>query len=254
MERTSNELHFENTTEPLNTVEVGLDSIPKEYYDYIDIIANVLQPFAESFPELRSTLYVQQAWSVNFMKPSCSVFIGVVGNPNILELILNGFKSIPGVYVRYSDSIFTKQSRRRLHIEDGFVWQQDDDATWFVSSEIEELSEWEKDDDQYSDDDFEKYQSKTEIFEISDFLTPSRKVDGELDDIATSGSNPDLNSKGIYTRHRAARSDARVGSMRSTIEDVFGLPEGSVKLCDPEGNSLRADARIGTLRRRWEFK
>ena len=59
-------------------------------------------------------------------------------------------------------------------------------------------------------------------------------------------------TKGIYTRSRSVRADARVGSIRTTIEGVFGLPEGSVKLCDPEGNSLRADAKISTLRRRWD--
>lgn len=53
------------------------------------------------------------------------------------------------------------------------------------------------------------------------------------------------------TRFRAARSDANVGSIRSTIEAIFGLPEGSVALCDPSGRALRADAKIRTLRKLW---
>lgn len=53
-------------------------------------------------------------------------------------------------------------------------------------------------------------------------------------------------------RYRAARSDAKVSSIRAAIEEVFGLPEGSVALCGPDRRALRGDARIRTLRKRWE--
>jgi len=52
-------------------------------------------------------------------------------------------------------------------------------------------------------------------------------------------------------RARRARDDASVGSIQGEIESVFGLPEGSVKLCDPSGRRVRADCRIGTLRRKY---
>lgn len=253
MERLINELHFINSPKAVETVEVDLDSIPKEYYDYTDIVIECLRPLAESSPELRATVYVQQASSVNFMHSGSSAFIGVVGNPNALELILNGFQSIPGVDVRYGDSIFTKQSRRRLHIEDGFVWQQEDDVTWFVGSSIDDIEEFDDESDQYDGQDFDRSPSNAKIYEAGDLLKNRCKDDDpELDEIVSTDYSISTHSKGIYTRHRAVRSDARVGSIRTTIEEVFGLPEGSVRLCDPEGNSLRADARIGTLRRRWD--
>ena len=53
-------------------------------------------------------------------------------------------------------------------------------------------------------------------------------------------------------RYRAARSDAKVSSIRAAIEEVFGLPAGSVALCGPDRRALRGDARIRTLRKRWE--
>ena len=179
MERLINDLHFISSAKAIDTVEVDLDSLPEGCNDYIDIVTESLQPLAESSPELRATVYVQQASSVNFMRSGCSVFIGVVGNLNALELILDGFQSIPGVEVRYGDSIFTKQSRRRLHIEDGFVWQQEDDATWFVDSEIddsEELSEWEDDDYQYTDEDFDRYPSNAKVYEAGDLLRDKNHV------------------------------------------------------------------------------
>ncbi|MFL9803419.1 hypothetical protein OA5_06075 [Vibrio cyclitrophicus 1F111] len=253
MKRLINELHFINSPKSVDTIEVDIDSLPKGYYDYIDIVTETLRPLAQSSPDLRATIYVQQALSVNFGHSGCSIFIGVVGSPNALELILNGFQSIPGIGARYGDSIFTNQSRRRLHIEDGLVWQQEDDVTWFVASSIEGIAETDDESDQYGEQDFEHYPSQAKVYETGDLLKKTAKAkDSEIDDVVNSEALVASHSKDIYTRSRSVRADARVGSIRTTIEGVFGLPEGSVKLCDPEGNSLRADAKISTLRRRWD--
>lgn len=256
MKRLITALHFNNSAKAIDTVEVDLDSLPQGCYDYLEVVIESLQSLAESSPELRATVYVQQVSSVNFMHSGCSVFIGVVGSPSALELILEGFQSMSGVDVRYGDSILTKQSRRRLHIEDGYVWQQENDATWFAYSELddsEESPELEDDDYQYTDEDYARYPSNAKVYEAGDLLRDMNKINRAAADESVSVDNRvSTPSKGVYTRERAVRSDARVGSIRATIEEVFGLPEGSVRLCDPEGNSLRADARIGTLRRRWD--
>ncbi|NOH45031.1 hypothetical protein F0259_14615 [Vibrio cyclitrophicus] len=254
MERLMNELHFINSPKAVDTIEVDIDSLPTGYNNYIDIIIETLRPLAESSPDLCATVYVQQALSVNFGHSGCSVFIGVIGSSNALALILNGFQSIPGIVARYGDSIFTKQSRRRLHIEDGLVWQQEDDATWFVPYSIEDIEDTDDESDQYGEQDFEYYPSQAKVYEAGDLLkkTAAKAKDSEIDDVVNPENLVAPHSKGIYTRSRAARSDAKVGSIRTTIEDVFGLPEGSVKLCGPEGKSLRSDTKIGTLRRRWD--
>lgn len=54
------------------------------------------------------------------------------------------------------------------------------------------------------------------------------------------------------TRYRVARNDASVSSITSAVEDIFGLPEGSVKLVRPDGTKKRADATIRSLRDEWE--
>ncbi|WP_213779534.1 hypothetical protein [Caballeronia sp. dw_276] len=75
----------------------------------------------------------------------------------------------------------------------------------------------------------------------------------ERETIQESGEpEPPQVRKQIPGRFRAARADASVGSIRRRIERVFGLPDGSVALCGPDGKALRADARIATLRRRWD--
>ena len=56
------------------------------------------------------------------------------------------------------------------------------------------------------------------------------------------------------SRFRIARADATVETISKKIEKVFGLPEGAVALCGPDGRALGGDTRIATLRQRWEKK
>lgn len=52
-------------------------------------------------------------------------------------------------------------------------------------------------------------------------------------------------------RYRAARPDAKVSSIRLRIEEVFGLPAGSVARFGPDGRPLCGNGLIKTLRKRW---
>lgn len=54
------------------------------------------------------------------------------------------------------------------------------------------------------------------------------------------------------TRYRKARNDASISSIQKTMEKKFGLPEGSVKLVNPNGRKIRSDATVGTLVSNWE--
>ncbi len=48
------------------------------------------------------------------------------------------------------------------------------------------------------------------------------------------------------------RSDASVEAGEKTIERVFGLPKGSVRLVLPGGRDARSDKKIRALLRDWE--
>ena len=65
-----------------------------------------------------------------------------------------------------------------------------------------------------------------------------------------------LNEQKQYPARRTfrARNDASVGTIKCKIEEIFGLPEGSVVICTPEQKAFRADALISTVRRRWEYE
>jgi len=52
-------------------------------------------------------------------------------------------------------------------------------------------------------------------------------------------------------RQRAARSDARVRKIQRSMELYYGLPQGSVRLVNPDRTLIHPSAKIGTLRDRW---
>jgi len=53
-------------------------------------------------------------------------------------------------------------------------------------------------------------------------------------------------------RYRKLKSNGTVGSAEQTIEDMLGLPAGSVRIMNPSGRDARSDKLIGSLRKHWD--
>lgn len=235
IERKETDLHLLRSRDPIPTVEIDLDSLPESLFGYADTVVAALRGKALAAEALRATLYVYQGASVNFGTYSWSAFIGVDGPTALLNPLLHAFQAMPGVRARFSDYIKPSQGLCEFHIEDGKVWRPSDAVTW------------------YADDDSGQGNTATGTpqalgsHEILDGNSNSALVDPvqhEESEKAAGGESP--------RRFRSARGDATVGTIRRSIEQVYGLPEGSVALCGPDGHPLRSDALISTLRRRWD--
>jgi hypothetical protein len=50
-------------------------------------------------------------------------------------------------------------------------------------------------------------------------------------------------------RYRDARKDAHIGAIEKSIEEDYGLPEGSVSIRNPDGKDARSDKKIDNLRK-----
>ncbi|WP_149137306.1 hypothetical protein [Cupriavidus campinensis] len=229
LERPSSDIHLVKSASPIPTVEVDLDSVDAE--DLISAMTRYLTSVASANETMRVTVYAYQTPSVNFHEPTNSLFFGVAGPKSILHGINEAIGSLHDARLRFSDYISIAQSIVDCHVEDGKVWRPLDAVTWYADL----LSE--SSDDEHSESD----------------------EDGDAEDdrhIVCTGQpeDEDENTGRIESpaRFRIARSDASIRSIRQKIEEVFGLPEGSVALCGPDGKALRSDAKIGTLRRRWE--
>ncbi len=57
-----------------------------------------------------------------------------------------------------------------------------------------------------------------------------------------------------FRRGRSFRSDATVGSAINTIENKYGLPEGSVRITLPNLRKARSDKSIDSLWKDWGYE
>jgi hypothetical protein len=222
LKRPESELQIVRSRDPLPTIEVDIDCIPENLHGYGDLVSNAITPIAAKSPKMRATIYVYHGPSINFNQQTWSVFFGVAGDKMLLDVVLNAFRAAKIVNVRFSDYIDPSTASKDFHVQDGYVWRPYESGTWYTDSEDEENLA-------------EDAISKTDVLDIG----------AEVAD----GGNSRISSP---TRFRVARADATVGTIRKKIEEVFGLPEGSVALCGPDKNALRGDATIATLRKRWE--
>ncbi|WP_172202804.1 hypothetical protein [Niveibacterium sp. COAC-50] len=66
--------------------------------------------------------------------------------------------------------------------------------------------------------------------------------------------SPDQDLPRKRARYNRARADAKVSTIRETIEEVFGLPPGSVRLLKKDKSPISGAAFIGTLRDDWDYR
>ena len=222
IERPESELQFVTPHDPLPTVEIDIDSIPKSYHGYSDLVTRALSSVAKKAINMRATIYVYQGMSINFHQQTQSAFFGVAGDKELLNVLLNAFQSAKVGNVRLSDYIDPSTATKDFHVQDGHVWRPLETGTWYTASQ---------DENHLNEDSV----SENEALELN-----AEVINGESRQIS------------IPTRFRAARADASIGSICKKIEEVFGIPKGAVRLCGPNGKPLRKDAKMSTLRGRWE--
>ena len=213
-------LEFQWSQRPARTIELDLDSLHRAGFDAgWDFINFPLGRFAAENEDVTATIYQYETQSADFGPPICNVvFLGVVGARRkkilrIIESTLAGKGS--NIRMRPGESIPFEEGKRILHMEDGRLWAPGEACTW------ESHERWSEEDGE----------------------------DEENEKIAIPGNDED--NQGT-PRRRRVRGDARVGNVARSIETERGLPGGSVVLQGPDGKRLRADARISTLRQRWE--
>ena len=137
------------------------------------------------------------------------------GAGQLLKYLHADLRAAHTTKMRFGDYIPPSKGRLVYHIESGQAWRLDDTVTLTLLDNFGEDKQIEPGED-----------------------LPQDESSGQV-------------NKRPAARTYKARSDASVGSIKSRIEEVFGLPEGSVALCAPHGKHMRSDAKIKTLRNRW---
>ncbi|WP_090140678.1 hypothetical protein [Limnohabitans sp. DM1] len=227
-----NELSFVQGNGMFPTVEVNLDSLEKAGKNfYLDEICEALK--FKRTTKKQITVYLRESVSINFGDCCNSLFIGVAGPINALDVLFAHFRKIQDVQVRLGEFIPASHSKKMIHLEQDDIWKYEGDGVWMAINELESLGSAEN----------------NQEVETADDLQADDEYHADLED---EGDIAEIQKVTRPLRMRAARKTASVGTIRQTIETIFGLPEGSVQLCGPDKQPLRSDARIGTLRKRWE--
>jgi hypothetical protein len=245
IKRSVSELHFINGRDPLPTIEIRADSLEAQGLYLGQIVSSELTRYAANNPASTATIYTYSTISVNFHEEGWSEFIIVAGDKKVLKALNSAFSSLPRIKSRYSDYIAPSEGTRAFHVEDGLLWEPEDAVTWYSAS---------PENAENDQDSVDKTAASDEDIEDDDNVLGDVIEDSELE--LESGENKSDAHTGSRVeepgRYRAARSDAKIAGICQTIEQLFGLPEGSVALCGPDGRALKGNAFIKTLRRRWE--
>ena len=222
---------------PMPTVEINIDKLDNAEIALDEFVCPTLAALARRAPDQSCTIYQFMTQSVNFMHNCWSVFLIIDGSERFLTGLADGIGYRKESESRISDSIPPLAGTPLYHLQDGELWANEDgdwkrldaydDVTEYDEEELTEEDPGDEEDDDWNDEEEEEEEEENETTTVT-----RAKPKG---------------------RQRAARNDARVGKIKTKIETLFGLPEGSVVLQGPDGRPLRADAFIRTLRARWGY-
>lgn len=244
--KSATELHFIDSRGTMPTVEIDIDSLPEGLFGYSDLVGAVLLQLANATADLKATVYVYEGPSVNFGGYGHSAFFGVAGSRLVLPALYDAFCNAAGLKVRHGDQISQSQALCQYHVEGGRLWMPEEAHVWCSDVEEEERTVLDVEPGREDGEDGDTSEDEDQPALNAGMTEPGS--DTELDEAGTSLGMRTQSP----TRFRAARSDASVGSISRNIEEVYGLPEGAVALRGPDKKTLRSDATIRTLRKRWE--
>ena len=213
MEKMIDDFKIVETNSPMPSIEVDVDST--EDGNHRVIIENSLMSFAKENPEITASIYDYCSPSANFGSMTNAIFFIVAKSQALLKYLHADLRAAHTIKMRFGDYIPPSKGRLAYHIENGQAWRLDDEVTLTLLDDLGGDNQIESGEESLQDE------------------------------------SPSQINKRPAARTYKARSDASVGSIKSRIEEVFGLPEGSVALCAPDGKHIRSDAKIKTLRTRW---
>lgn len=221
---------------------------PLEDGEWEGELARALIDLAEAYGSSELLFATSAGPSVDFGHAGFSVWISCTGSPPLVkecgDLIDEVF---PKEFIRRERTAASQSWSERIRIADGKVWMPMDAATWFeVGAGVETV-----DDSNDSDDFDESIESLVEW--VGDDETCDHD-DSEADDGELESIREVRKVRPKKTRINAARGDVVSGYYQRRIENMFGLPEGSVKFVNPDGTISKSNQLIRNLRARWEDK
>lgn len=196
---------------------------PLEDGEWEEQFAEALVDLAEAHEASVLTCTFHSGDSVDFGHPGFSVWIAISGSGPLVRAAGDLLcEIIPSACIRASCIDRDAYWAPRIRISDGKVWRPHDGAEWIA----------------LSPGDADGAEPDENGLDVNDFNDQP-------------GSDAVIPSKRRKKVLNAARSDVRVGYYQRKIERLLSLPEGSVKLVNPDRSISHPAQLIGSLRDRW---
>lgn len=205
---------------------------------WLEKLEHELVAVASRFPGTEMKGLIADASSVDFHEQGYATWIAFAGS-----------KVLRDEAGRVLEKIIPRHLIRRDSIDGSLSWRpsfvvSDSHVFTFIDSMTLE---------QVSDSTFEIQQNELDDWETEpDAHSAHWTADSSHDiDVTEIQQGSQEKRSKLAKRHRAARSDSTVGGVQRTIEALFKLPEGSVKLVNPDKSFSKSNQLIGSLRKRW---
>lgn len=216
---------------------------PHDDGDWESNLAMALRDVAESHENGELAVFTWSDQSFDFGHPGFSVWVAFSGSPPMVKAARDILVEMIESRYRRSDAVNPHAFwQPRIRVADGHVWVPEDAANW-VALETEGLAEGEA-------------SSPAEI-EAEAEAEADRNVGAESDSILDDFEDPPEDSKSPKKARRAGlrqsfQYNVRLSYYQRKIEQLGGMPEGSVRFVTPDGELANPNMHVGTLRRRWE--
>lgn len=197
---------------------------PLEDGEWETQFAEALVDLAEAHDASVLTCAFHSGASVDFGHPGSSVWIAISGSGPLVRAAGDLLREIiPSACIRASGVDRHINWVPRIRISGGKVWRPHDGSEWIA------LSSGDADPAEFDEDGCDA--SNLNDQPAPDALIPSKRRKKVLN---------------------AARNDVSVGYYQRKIERLLSLPEGSVKLVNPDRSISHPAQLVGSLRGRWE--
>ncbi|MBD5608066.1 MAG: hypothetical protein HDQ93_04360 [Desulfovibrio sp.] len=128
MDKNISDLKIVDTAQALPTIEIDADSA--ENGEHREILEACLVRWAEKHPEKIVSIYDYVTPSINFGRPTQSVFFAMAGSQPLLKEFYDSLGEVKGLRYRFAEYLSPREMQLAYHIEGGQAWRRDDMSTF----------------------------------------------------------------------------------------------------------------------------
>lgn len=206
---------------------------PQEDGEWESALALALHDLAEAHSAAELAIFTWSGDSVDFGHQGFSVWLTLSGSPPLVKAARDKLVEMIEPRYRRADVVNPHASwQARIRICDGQVWVPEDAASWATLANA-------------------PADASVIESEIKEAPTQPKWFDDVEDELPTDEAKPPRKARRAGLR-QSFQYNVRLSYYQRKLEELGGMPEGSIRFLTPDGELANPSMHVGTLRRRWE--